>query len=59
MLDESIHHLEGANELSSLRFEIGLPEDDKDFLAFTGSSSEVEHLPIGASRLHWSQIALA
>ncbi|MDK1312795.1 DUF2489 domain-containing protein [Pseudoalteromonas ardens] len=58
MLDGSIHYLEGAIELSSLRFEVGLPEDDKDFLAFTGVASEVDHLPIGAPRQYWSQEAL-
>jgi len=58
MLDGSIHYLEGAIELSSLRFEVGLPEDDNDFLAFTGVASEVDHLPIGAPRQYWSQEAL-
>jgi len=43
MLNGSVHYLEGAIELSSLRFEVGLPEDDQDFLAFTGVSSEVDH----------------
>ena len=42
MLDGTIHYLEGALELSSLRFEVGLPEDDKDFLAFTGVASEIK-----------------
>jgi len=58
MLDGSIHYLEGAIELSSLRFEVGLPDNDKDFLAFTGVSSEVDHLPIGTPRQYWSKEAL-
>ncbi|MCH9690664.1 MAG: DUF2489 domain-containing protein [Gammaproteobacteria bacterium] len=58
MLDGSIHYLEGAIELFSLRFEVGLPEDDKDFLAFTGIASEIDHLPIGTPRQYWSQEAL-
>lgn len=58
MLDDSIHYLEGAIELSSLRFEVGLPEDDKDFLTFTAVSSEIDHLPIGSPRQYWSQEAL-
>jgi len=58
MLDGSIHYLEGAIELSSLRLMVGLPEDDKDFMAFVLVSSETDHLPIGAPRLHWSQEAL-
>ena len=59
MIDGSIHYLEGASELASLRFEVGLPEDDKDFLAFTGVSSETDHLPLGSARQYWSQEALA
>ncbi|HOP22746.1 MAG TPA: DUF2489 domain-containing protein [Gammaproteobacteria bacterium] len=58
MLDGSINYLEGAIELSSLRFEVGLSEDDKDFMPFTGVASEVDHLPIGAPRQYWSQEAL-
>jgi len=58
MLNGSIQYLEGAIELDSLRFEIGLPENDKDFIAFTGIVSEIDHLPIGASRQYWSQEAL-
>lgn len=58
MIDGSVHYLEGAIELSTLRFEVGLSEDDKDFLAFTVVSSEVDNLPIGAPRQYWSQEAL-
>ena len=58
MLDGSIHYLEGAVELSSLRFEIGLPEHDPDFLAFTAVASEIDHLPLGKARQYWSQEAL-
>ena len=58
MLDGSIHYLEGAIELSSLRLGVGLPEDDKDFMAFVVVSSETDNLPIGAPRQHWSQEAL-
>ena len=59
MLSGSINYLEGAIDLSALRFEVGLPEDDKDFLAFAGISSEIDHLPIGSVRQHWSQEVLA
>ncbi|WP_236250411.1 DUF2489 domain-containing protein [Microbulbifer sp. ALW1] len=58
MLDGTIHYLEGAIELASLRFEVGIPENDQDFLAFTVISSETDHLPIGPSRKYWSQEAL-
>lgn len=58
MLDGSIHYLEGAIELSSLRLQVGLPENDKDFLVFAMVASEVDNLPIGAPRQSWSQGAL-
>lgn len=58
MLDGSVHYLEGAIELSSLRFEVGLPESDPDFLAFLGVASEIDHLPIGVARQYWAQEAL-
>jgi hypothetical protein len=59
MLDGSMHYLEGSIELSSLMNEVDVPEDDEDFRAFVGVSSEIDHLPIGASRQHWSEEALA
>lgn len=43
--------------MSPLRFEVDLQDDDKDFLAFSGVASEVDHLPIGATRQYWSQEA--
>lgn len=58
MLDGSINYLEGAIKLASLRFEIEVGEDDGDFLAFTGISSEIDHLPLGSAREFWSTKAL-
>jgi hypothetical protein len=59
MLDGYVHYLEGAIELSFLRFKVGLPEDDYDFLIFSGIASEIDHLPPnGASGKKWSQEAL-
>lgn len=58
MLDGSIQYLEGAVELASLAFEVGLPEDDEDFVKFIGVSSEVDHLPVGEQRQYWSREAL-
>ena len=58
MIDGSMNYLEGAIELASLRFEVDLAEDDKDFLAFTVVASEIDHLPIGEFRKNWSQEAL-
>jgi hypothetical protein len=58
MLDGSIHYLEGAIELSSLRFEVEVSADDQDFLVFTAVAAEIDHLPIGATRQFWSKDAL-
>ncbi|MDX6851590.1 DUF2489 domain-containing protein [Gilvimarinus sp. SDUM040013] len=58
MLDGSIHYLEGAIKLASLRFETEVGEDDGDFLAFSGVSSETDHLPLGSAREFWSAEAL-
>ena len=58
MLDGSIHYLEGAIQLSSLQFEIDVPEDDQDFTVFVVIASEIDHLPIGAPRQYWSKEAL-
>ena len=58
MLNGSIDYLEGSVELASLRFKVGVSEFDQDFLSFVGIASEIDHLPIGASREHWSPSAL-
>lgn len=50
MIEGATHYLEGSIELLSLRFEVGLPDDDADFLAFTGVVSGVVHLPVGEPR---------
>lgn len=58
MLDGTVHYLEGAIELSSLRHEVEVAEDDQDFIAFTAVASEIDHLPIGVQRQYWSKEAL-
>lgn len=58
MLDGSIDYLEGSIELSSLRFQVEVPEDDSDFIKFVAIASETDHLPIGKVRRHWSDEAL-
>jgi hypothetical protein len=58
MLDGSIPYLDGAVELSSLRHQVDVSDNDADFLAFTAVASEIDHLPIGAARQYWSQEAL-
>lgn len=58
MLVGSIPYLEGAIELSSLRFEVGVQDNDADFIAFTAVASEIDHLPIGSARQYWAAEAL-
>jgi len=58
MLNGTINYLEGAIELSSLRSEVDTPENDKDFLVFSGIASDIDQLPIGAQRQSWSNAAL-
>jgi hypothetical protein len=59
ILDGSVCVLEGCHLLSSLRWEVELDERDPDFLTFAMISSEIEGLPIGNDRQHWSKAALA
>lgn len=59
ILDGSVGVLEGCHLLSSLRWEVELDERDPDLLAFAMISSEIEGLPIGNDRQHWSKAALA
>jgi len=58
MLDGSLHYLEGAVALSSLRHSAGIEENDKDFMIFVGVASETDHLPLGKFRDNWSREAL-
>jgi len=59
MIDGSLDYLTGAHELVSLRTRADIPEDDVDFLSFSGVRSETDHLPIGPHRSNWSKEALA
>lgn len=59
MIEGDMDYLEGALELLSLREEIGAYANDPDFIAFVAVASEVDSLPIGPSRKHWSKEALA
>jgi len=58
MLDGSLPYLEGAIRLDTLLAEAGLSDNDPDLTAFKLVASEVDHLPIGAVREHWSEEAL-
>ncbi len=55
MLSGEVDYLEGAIELSSL---LRLAELDDTFTKFATVSSEIDSLPIGEVRRHWSQAAL-
>lgn len=48
----------GSRILSSLRFEIEVPEDDQDFITFVGIDSEADDLPVGQERQYWSPNSL-
>jgi len=50
--------LVAARELCRLRFSVGLPEDDRDFLTFVGVDSDTDALPVGPARVHWAPEAL-
>ncbi len=59
MLDGSMNYLEGALELLSLREEVGVYENDPDFVAFVAVSSEIDSLPIEGHPKHWSKDVVA
>ena len=55
MLDGSIHYLEGAIELASLRHDVEAYENDPDFIAFVAVLSRIDRLPIDDSLQQWSE----
>ena len=56
MLNGTKNYLEGAIKLSELGHRTDV--DNEDFLVFQGISSDIDHLPIGFVRRHWSKEAL-
>ena len=48
----------GSRIMSRLRFEIGISDDDEDFLTFVAIDSESDELPTGQERELWSPEAL-
>jgi hypothetical protein len=48
-----------SRELSSLRFAVGVANDDPDFTVFVAVNSETDALPLGSERSQWSPEALA
>ena len=59
ILSGEVPVLEGCHSLATLRWEIEVDERDPDFLAFATISSEIDALPVGTVRTHWSPEALA
>ena len=58
MLSGELSFIEGANQVCSLRFQVGLPEFDPDLLAFVAIESETDHLPLRHVQYRWSSAAL-
>jgi hypothetical protein len=58
MLNDKVDFLEGSIELASLKHEAAVEPGNEDFMAFVAIASEVDNLPVGAVREHWSQEAL-
>ncbi len=59
ILAGTVDVLEGCHLLASLRWELGVDAQDQDFVTFTAISSEIDALPVGDVRRHWSPAALA
>lgn len=53
MLDGSVHYLAGAIELASLRHDIGVYENDPDFIAFVAVLSRIDRMAIDTSQPYW------
>lgn len=58
MLSGELSYFEGAIRVCPLRFNIGVPEDDPDLMAFVAISSETDHLPPKHIQHRWSPEAL-
>ena len=58
MLSGELSYFEGAIQACSLRFVIGVSEDDPDLMAFVSVSSETDHLPPKHIQHRWSPEAL-
>lgn len=54
----SLDPLVAVQQLTRLRFSVGVPEDDADFLCFVAIESETDALPVGSERQFWSEDAL-
>jgi hypothetical protein len=59
MITDKMGIIAGARILATLRFEVGVTEDDEDFLTFVVIDSETDDLPIDQQiREHWATEAL-
>ncbi len=59
MLSKQSGFLVGARRLSALRYEVDVEDNDADFLTFVAIDSDTDALPLGETRHHWSEQALA
>lgn len=58
ILDRRIELLDGVRSLSALRFDVGVQDDDEDFLSFSSVASEMDNFPGSDQRSMWSIEAL-
>lgn len=58
MLSGELSFFEGAIQVCSLRFNIGISEFDPDLLTFVAIEAETDHLPPSHIQHRWSNVAL-
>lgn len=58
MLNGDLSFFEGAIQVCSLRFSVGIPEFDPDLLVFVAIETETDHLPLSHVQHRWSNDAL-
>ena len=59
MLAGKLSFIEGARQISDLRWFVDLPEFDPDMIRFVVIDSETDTLPFGDVRQRWQSAALA
>lgn len=58
MLSGELSFFEGAIQVCSLRFSVGVPDTDSDLQAFVVIESETDHLPPRHVQHRWSSTAI-
>lgn len=56
--DGKLNVVEGAWQLSALRYDVSQKDFDDDFMLFVAIASETDHLPVGEVRKQYSSNAL-